>query len=423
METWHAPDTEFRTPTARVLLQLRAAQLLTPDDVVLAALHAKLVENGMNARAYAAQQAGLTHSVRPNWAGPRIYVSGFHDNLAVLFEDALETVVDSALDAERFAIARTELAKGLANEKLRRPHEQVVDTVFRLLHPSMWSLDELQDAVRGTTPAMLSKWRKARLAKMGATLLVHGNLLENDAHSLTELIQQRLGTVELPHVLPSARRLAGSRRFEHVVDHDDAAYALYIQGASDLIEERARMGLIGRMLGGRYFTALRTERQLGYVVQAYALPIARHAGIACVVQASKGGADKVETLTRTFLDEQRAWFRGLSQAKLEQHKSGYVTVLTHADRNNRDRMSRLVSDLAVRVLTFDESEQLAHAVARLMPSEVADAYDALIDPARGNRLTVYSRGIAGTAPHDGAPVSSIDAFRASTSSRTAAGQR
>ena len=415
VETWHAPDTEFRTPTARVDLQLRAAEPITPDDVVLATLHAELVEDAMNARAYAAGQAGLGHWVSPTWTGLRIYVSGFHDNLAVLFEDALAAFVDPALDAKQFAVARAELAKAYANQKLRRPHKQVVQTVYRLLHPRMWPTDALIDASRRATPATLSAWRRTRLASMGATLLVHGNLLEDDAHSLAMLAQQRLGIVDLPHVLPAARRLAGSRRYEHAVDHDDAAYALYIQGASDTIEERARIGLIGRMIAVPYFTALRTERQLGYIVHAYALPIARHPGIACVVQASNAGAEEVETLTRAFLDEQRAWFRGLSEVELEEHKNGYVAVLTRADRNNYDHVSRLVSDLAARVLTFDEREQLADAVVRLTPAEVADAYDALIDPARGNRLTVYSPGIVGTAPQNGAPVSSIEAFRESTS--------
>ena len=423
VETWHAPDTEFRTPTARVDLQLRAATPFNPDDVVLATLHARLVEHAMNARFHAAGEAGLTHAVRPTWTGLRIYVGGYHDNLVVLFENALGAFVDPVLDAQRFAVTRTELAKGYANQKLGRPHEQVVDAVYRLLHPRLWPVDALLDAVQRATPATLSAWRRTRLAGMGATLLVHGNLLDDDARAIAALAEERLDVVELPQVLPKARRLAGARRYEHAVDHDDAAYALYIQGEDDTIEERARLGLIGRMLGVRYYRALRTERQLGYVVQTYALPIARHPGIACVVQASKAGVEEVETLTRAFLDEQREWFRGLSEAELGEYRNGLVASLTRADGNNYDRVSRLVADLAARVLTFDERERLADAVSRLGPVEVADAYDRLVDPARGNRLTVFSPGIAGTAARDGASILSIEAFRTSASSRSAAGRR
>ena len=417
VETWYAPDTEFRTPTARVDLQLRAAEPITPDDIVLAALHAELVDDAMNPHTYPARRAGLAYSVRGSWTGLRIYVGGFHDNLALLLKDVLDAFAAPDVDAERFTVAHTKLAKGYANHKLRRPHEQVRETIYHLLYPGVWPVDDLLDALRQATPETLAAWRRTRLGQMGATLLVHGNLIEDDTRALAALVQQRLGIVELPHVLPTARRLAGSRRYEHAVAHDDAAYALYVQGASDGIGGRARVGLIGRMLGARYFTALRTERQLGYVVQAYALPMARHPGIACVVQASKASAREVETLTQAFLDEQRAWFRGLSEAELQQYKSGYVATLLRADRNNHDRVSRLMGDLAARVLTFDERERLAQAVSRLTREEVAAAYDALIDPARGNRLTVYSPGIASTAPRDGSPVSSIGAFRAPGANR------
>ena len=67
------------------------------------------------------------------------------------------------------------------------------------------------------------------------------------------------------------------------------------------------------------------------------------------------------------------------------------------------------------VLTLDQREQLANAARRLTPEEVADTYEALIDRARGNRLTVYSPGRAGTVPQDGTPVSSIEAFNTSSS--------
>ena len=411
VETWHAPDTQFRTPAARVDLQLRAAEPMTPADVVLATLHAELVDDSMNSHTYPARLAGLTYAVRASWTGLRVYVGGFHDKLALLLEDVLDAFVASRVDPDRFAAARATLTEAYANQKLRRPHEQVKETIYHLLHPGVWPVDDLLNALSRATPETLAAWRRMRLTGMGATLLVHGNLLEEDARSLAALVQRKLDIVELPHKLPNARRLEGSRRYEHAVDHDDAAYVLYLQGARDGIDERARIGLIGRMLAARYFTALRTERQLGYIVQAYALPIARRPGIAFVVQAPTAGAREIETLTRTFLEEQRGWFAGLSAAEFGQYRTGYVATVSGSDRNNHDRVSRLIGDLAARVLTFDERERLAEAASRLTRAEVAAGYGALIDPGAGNRLTVYSPGVADTAPGDGAPVSSMEAFR------------
>ena len=411
VETWYALDTEFGTPRARVYLTLRPAELFDSDDVVLATLHAELAEDAVNADAYPARLAGLSYDISPTWNGLRIRVSGYHDKLPILFHDILTTFVVENVDAGKFAIARQELLKSYANVSRERPYRQIGDALSRLLHPHVLPIDALETAAARATPESLAAWRKDHLVGMGATLLVHGNLREEDVRALAVTAQQRLATVELPHDLPLARRLEASRQFEYPVDHGDAVYALYIQGESDAIDERARVDLIGRMLSSRYFTALRTERQLGYVVQAYSYPIARHAAIVFMVQAAEVGANEVEALTQAFLDEQRTWFRNLSAADLAEYKSGYINLLTQSDRNNAQRASRLLGDLGIRFLTFDFRQQLADAVARLKPSEVADAYDRLIDPARGNRLTVYSRGKPDSAPTEGQPITSVMAFK------------
>lgn len=405
VETWHAPDTEFRTPTARVELQLRPPAPFTPDDVVLAALHAQLVKYAMHARAYAAEKTGLVQSVKATWTGLHIYVRGYHDKLVFLFDDALTTFVDLPIDAERFALEQTGLIKTYTHRKRTEP---LRDTVQYLLHPQVWPTDILIDAARRATPATLAAWRKKRLQGMGATLLVHGNFREEDARSLAALVQRRLGIVELPHVLPTARRLEGSLRYEHSVEvrADETNYALYIQGASDTIEERVSTALIGQMLYDRYFTALTADDEQTSVAHAFVLPIALIPGI-MFLQFSETGAEELETRTQAFLDEQRAWFRELSEDELEEHKNRCVATITRPDRNNRDRLARLAQNLANRVLTFDERDQFVRAVRRLTPAKIADAYDALIDPSRGNRLTVYSPGPAGTVPQDGTLVSSM----------------
>ena len=414
LEVWHAPDTEFRIPVAFVNLDLRTAQPFAAADVVMATLHARLVERALNPRMYAARLAGLYAEVGVTATGFRLSVRGFHDKLPVLFEDVLDTFIDTdaEIEAPTFAAARSELAKEYANLRLARPYEQVEDALYRLVHPDYLPLDALADATARATPAALADWRR-ELAALGATLFAYGNMHKDDALGVAALAQRRLGIVERAHRIPRAKRLAGAaRRYERAVEHDDATYLLYFQGESDAVEERARIGLIGRMLTARYFTALRTERQLGYIVNAYDNPIARHAGLVFTLQASSVGVAEIEMLTQAFLDDQRSWFRGLSAAEFESYKQGYLAPLERAsDLNHHDRIARLLDDLDYRNLTFDDRAQLRDAVALLEAADIAGAYEALIDPERGNRLTVYSRGKPDTAPADGEPIASMMAFK------------
>lgn len=415
VEVWHAPDTEFRIPVAFVNLDLRAAAPFDADDVVMATLHAKLVARALNPQTYAARMAGLFTDVEATATGFRLEVRGFHDKLPVLFDEVLDTFSDAEaeVDGPSFAAARSALAKEYANLRLARPYEQVEEALYRLIHPEFLPLDALVDAATRATPATLAAWRRERLKAMGATLFAYGNMREDDARAVAALAQRRLDIVERPHRIPRAKRIAGAdRRYERAVDHDDATYLLYIQGEGETVEERARIGLIARMLTARYFTALRTERQLGYVVNAFDNPIARHAGLVFTVQASSVGVAEIDALTQAFLDEQRSWFRGLSAEEFEAYKQGYLAPLERAgDLNHHDRIARLLDDLAHRTLTFDSRRQLRDAVANLEAAAIADAYEALIDRERGNRLTVYSRGKPGTEPAEGAPIVSIMAFK------------
>ena len=411
VEVWHAPDTEFAIPAAYVNLDLRSAEPFKADDAVMATLHAKLVEHALNPRAYMARMAGLFTEVEATGSGFRLSVRGFHDKLAVLFDEVLDTFIDadSEIDPSTFAAARSELAKAYANLRLARPYEQMEDALYRLVHPDYLPLDALVRAAAGATPAALAAWRRERLSHMGATLFAYGNMREDDARAVAASAQRRLAVVERGHRPPRARRIGGAAlRYERPVDHDDATYLLYLQGMSGAVEERARIGLIGRMLTARYFTALRTERQLGYIVNAYDSPIARHAGLAFTVQASSVGVAEIEALTHAFLDDQRSWFRALSADEIEAYKQGYLAPLERtSDLNPRDRIARLLDDLTYRTLSFDSRAQLRDAVADLEAADIANAYEALIDPERGNRLTIYSRGKPGTAPEDGELITSI----------------
>ena len=155
--------------------------------------------------------------------------------------------MNTTIDAAKFAVAREEFAKSYTNLARERPYQQVSSRLRHLVHSWVWPDEALTAAVHRVTPEALEAWRKTRLRGMGATLFVHGNQRPEDARSLATLVHRRLTITEMPHELPVARHVDASRTFEHAIDHDDAAFLLYVQGESDAVEERARVGLIGRL--------------------------------------------------------------------------------------------------------------------------------------------------------------------------------
>lgn len=340
--------------------------------------------------------AGIGYRVRSTWRGFDLAVWGYHDNLDILFDDILATFADTPIDPELFAVARTEQIKTYANKRFRHPYVQVANVIGQTLHADIWDWEVLLEAARNATPEALEAWRREKLRSVSATLLVHGNLAASDARDFAAIAARHLAVSNAVPEASAARVLNGARRIEREVDHDDAVYLLYLQGDAPTLAERARLGLLGRMLGPRYFKELRTEQQRGYVVQAYRHSVERHPGIVFVVQSPGTDAAGLEAATATFIETQRKWLREIPPEELEEHKRGYIAVLTRHDRNLMDRFSRLRGDLHDRVLTFDSAQRLADAVADLDSATLSLAYERLIEPGRGNRLTVFSRGAFGS---------------------------
>jgi len=52
------------------------------------------------------------------------------------------------------------------------------------------------------------------------------------------------------------------------IDHNDASMVLYVQDEASSFENRARSTLLTHLVAPGFFSSLRTEQQLGYVVSA-----------------------------------------------------------------------------------------------------------------------------------------------------------
>ena len=200
----------------------------------------------------------------------------------------------------------------------------------------------------------------------------------------------RLGDAVI--VKPNPIRLDRSLRYELNVDHNDAAYLMYIQGAGNSYAERARNGLLAQMLRTNYFNSLRTQQQLGYVVTVVPAVFRTHPGLAFVIQSPVASAGALETATYDFLQSQVEHFETLPQAALAQHKQGFIARLLERDKNLYSRSQRLWSDLDVGIMSFDSRQQIASEAALISRDDLVAAFEALIDATKGNRVVVYNRG-------------------------------
>lgn len=420
LEVWHQPDRDFEVPRATVRIDLRTPAAASARGQVLGNLYGRLVTDELNTYAYPARLAGLSYSLRGDRSGLSLSLGGFDDKLEVLLDVVLDTMVEIEPRPERFEHFRSELIRELRNELQRRPYERTMAELRRLLESHEYAIEQLIEAASAVSLDDLVRWQREALTEPGVLALLHGNLEAERAEALAGMLRHRLDA-GAPDVGPKPRlvRLANTRVQRQVsVDHDDAAFTRYVQGRDQSWEERARFGLLGRMLSTPYFNDLRTERQLGYVVSAGAWVRVNTPGVFFVVQSPVASPAAVEAATLAFLEAYRERLARMSVAEFESEREGLLTRLLERDQNLNSRGARMWRDLQDQVLDFDSREQLAEAIRALDLDTFRTFYETFMALSETHVATLWA---AGRIPDDGripsgTAVDDIEAFKAARDS-------
>lgn len=412
IEFWLDQDTEFGAPRANVYLTLGIeGGLQDPVDIVMAQVYRRLVVDTLNEYSYPALLAGVSYQLAVTPAGFRISMGGYSDKQSVLLSEVLQAFVNLEIDPDRFALYKDELIRQWQNFQHQRPYTQTSATLTHLLLSSSWPPAELAATLQDLGPKDLQNWRTKHLQKFTARGLLHGNIALIDAKQIAELIRSTLSTADFPLTRPQVTRVTEALRAEVPIDHQDASMILYLQNPSTSVSDRAKGALTVQLIRQAYFTSLRTEQQLGYVVAATNRPLRNLGGIAFIVQSPAASPAALEQATKVFLEGQVSALDAMSEEAFSERKSGLVTLLTKRDENLAQRSRRYLADLNLDITSFDSLKQIADEVNSLTKTQMLASLGGLIDRFEKKRLIVYSLGRFEETPQTGRKLADVVTFK------------
>ncbi len=398
-EIWFDRDTEFGVPKATLNISLRnEGGLISLEDRAMAALYVRLVRDALNTLSYPALLAGVSYDISTPPKGFRISVGGYEDKQLVLLEEVLDRFANLEIKPERFEVLREEMVRALRNYKQESPANQTRKAQIDLMLDSSWPAEAQADYLEGIDPAGLDAWRREALDGVDAMALMLGNVTEDDAMALKDILDEHLNLADVTPSTPDVREIAGNWLHEVAIDHNDAAMVLHLQDPDDSFQSRARSALAAQMMRSEFFASLRTEQQLGYYVTVFSAPVYYRGGVTFLIQSPVAAPDVLESRTVAFVDGQVDAFRDMTAEQFERFKAGLISELTERDKNLGERTGRYWSDLDRDITTFDANRQMAEAVAELSQTEMTTFIEGLRERLDSERLLVFSRGKFETAP-------------------------
>ena len=390
---WLAPDVEFRVPRANQTFFLGIdGGLSTPRDLALAEIFAQLVSDALTPYAYPAMLAGLSYQIGTSPAGFRLTLAGYSEKQLILLDRILDEFTSLEVDQKRFARYQGELIRNWQNFSHERPYTQAYAAISTLLLSTSFAPDTLAEAAASLTPADLEAWRRDQLARISVLGLSHGNVDDAALDAAAELLQQRLVLADFPLTRPKLTVVDAPLLKRLAVDHSDAAMVLYVQDEVASFRSRAKSALTAQILGQAYFSSLRTEQQLGYVVSMSNRTMEGRGALTFIVQSPVAPPAALEAATVAFLQQQLPQVQAMDDETYAHFKAGLVSRLTERSKNLHERSARYLADLEAGVSTFDSQARIAAIVEEMSLEELTDYLAASIERISSVPVMVYSLG-------------------------------
>ena len=377
LSAWHLLDTEFGVPKAHIITLLKSDKASSIEGLTATQLYLDLIKDQLSAQIYPATEAGLSFSLGANSRGISIVVGGYSDKQSVLMGNILNALANPEWDQERFARLKQTRLRQLSNFQREYPFRQVISGLYAMIKGAWTPLQQVP-VLEQISMADLQRFSLGLLRQVSVEMLVSGNHGQAEATALIAQVAQSLTPVVVAAPIRVARLDQAAINADIPVDHADAVVTVYFQAAADSLEERAKVLLLGEMLSSPFYNSLRTEKQLGYVVSAFASNHSRVPGLAMLVQSPVANEAELRREFNQFITDYNADVSALTDQDIERYQASVLSSLEEKPKNLAEMNGRFMESVGLGYRQFNFRPELAAAVRAVTVSSLQDAFQRLL---------------------------------------------
>ena len=380
--TWHMQDSRFNTPSVewRVSLQHPSASY-SAEEAVLTRLLAGWLNDSLNESLYPAWIAGQSFSAYAHARGITLSFSGWRDGQTPLIEQALEQLQQADISTGAFERVRYQLQREWRNAPQASLTGQASRALGEALLTPQWSTAELLEASQRLEKRHLENFRRRFLDDLYIDAMAVGNLNAEQAQEQANLIRGALTPRLTRDDIPPLTPLEVSSESEILHPHSTREESLvlrYLQGRDTSVEEQARLSVLAQWLDTPFYQQLRTEEQLGYIVNAGYSPMLEAPGISLIVQSPDVDSSTIAERMDAFMEAAEARLNTLSNGELAAHRQAVHDRLNQRDTSLPSMTNRYWQATALDEVRFDRREQIAELALDVSVEELQALWPALL---------------------------------------------
>eukprot|EP00928_Gymnodinium_smaydae_P021833 TRINITY_DN18548_c0_g1_i1.p1 TRINITY_DN18548_c0_g1~~TRINITY_DN18548_c0_g1_i1.p1 ORF type:complete len:1037 (+),score=242.92 TRINITY_DN18548_c0_g1_i1:244-3111(+) len=378
---FHRQDDAFRQPKAHVVFAIHSPYIFeAADNYMRVLLWSRSVMEALSEYAYDAQVAGVSFNLGISSGSLSLTVSGFNDKLGVLLNAVTDKMRSMAeVPQNVFEIVYDAYSDEISNKVFHSPPYSQCGMRYSELatRGNSFPLKKLYDAFQKVKREDLAGVFEKLVAACHVEAIVLGNVSPADAeklgHQLAEGLQ--LSRARALSALPE-RKEAALENGETLwsmdsTDEDDPNHAVFVRiQMRTTIETESMLRLVDKVLSAKFFDVLRTQQQLGYIVQLATNSTDIFSYLIALVQ-TEFPPDYARSRIDAFFDEHLDKFEEmLDEEEFESCKLGLLSELMMKPKNLHEEMGNYARAFQGRSFDFDRRNRIIQCVEKSTAADV-----------------------------------------------------
>ncbi|OUR76318.1 hypothetical protein A9Q77_03755 [Marinomonas sp. 42_23_T18] len=371
IDFWHRSDDRFDKPKSTNHLAIRYPGASDNNtQYVLNKLWARLLNDALSEATYLPYNANLNYNIYAHINGLTLVTAGYDDKQNQYLLWLMAQINTLTPQADRFEIAKQQFKKDLLNSKHANAYSVALWRLSELLIEDSHTISDMLNVLDDISFNDLLAFKKQALSQYNLVGFSNGNTEEKQTLELATALQQQYQANLKPSIAKQIKRQllnTGSRNtFKVDTTSQDNAILYVLSGKEeDNLTERANFALLKQAIGSRFFSQLRTEKQLGYIVSTHNLTKADVPAIGFTVQSPDHESLEIVTEIENFISQDFQRICTITAPEFDTIKGNILIQLKRTQKELGEDTGRFWSEIAKTKQNFFRKEEFIEVMEEI----------------------------------------------------------
>tara|TARA_Y100001934_G_scaffold282270_1_gene395203 strand:+ start:3110 stop:5935 length:2826 start_codon:yes stop_codon:yes gene_type:complete len=421
-KVFYGQDSEFLRPKGVLTYKIFFPKTkMNPEFRAKLKIYVATVNESLNEFAYPAKEAGLNYSIRDGYEGVYVTVSGYRESSIALLSTIVKHLKTPEISNDKFVGIKDKIVRGYKNFYLSDAWQIVRDQTERLFMKTYYRPSNLYSAAKTIVHNDIINFASSLYDETYIEGLVYGDYEKEEAERSLEIVKSGLKTKGVTKEEVFEMEFLSHERNEKIqvtqkMDVNNSCFWREYYFGDDLPKIRAISRIINQAIQRPFFTEMRTNQQLGYIVWSGSQRREDSQYLYFIIQSGVYSADELNLRANKYINTLPSVIASLDPEMFEKYRQAAIDILEKKPKSIYERAMKNKDLVFEFDADFNRNKNTIQALKEIDQKTVAEVLRSSLDT--NSMMMINSLGFAKDHPNKSGLSSSYNNLSAWKSSRT-----